>query len=152
KQAGEDLEDHIDRMERYDDNVQKSKTEWHNSGVALQARTTLDHGNFAQLIREGTRRKGAKLTAEESSALEGQARRFREAESDHTEAQDVHNERLARIVTEQERLLAQMSSLEEELGALRQERQGGAKGRRAAVRQNLRQERQQILKDLDSLV
>lgn len=43
------------------ENVQKGSTEWHNTGMAIQALTTVNEADFAEVAMEAARKKGAKL-------------------------------------------------------------------------------------------
>jgi hypothetical protein len=57
------------RLQEYVDHVQKGKTEWSNTGRALQAGTELDTGNFAEVIAEAQRRKGTPLRPDQETKL-----------------------------------------------------------------------------------
>ena len=55
-----------DRRQSFLDNVQKGKTEWHNTGMALQAMTTLDGGDFEDMSALAAKNAGRPLSIEES--------------------------------------------------------------------------------------
>lgn len=116
------------RLQEFVDNVQKGKTEWHNTGVALQAGTDLDTGNYAEVIAEAGRYK--KLSAK----------------------QDAEFERLTSRIGEQD---AQIQALEKQLVEAQAETTTAAEARRARrqmTREQIAKERESIHAEIDSIL
>ncbi len=123
------------RLQEFADNVQKGKTEWHNTGMALQAGTTLDEGNFAEVLAEARRRKGADLDPKQEARLK-----------DLTEQVRGRDEQIVALEKELKRLEAE-ATVRAESPAAKGERRTPRISREA-----VRKEREAIFKEIDEII
>lgn len=146
-------------LQSFTDNVQKGKTEWHNTGVALQAGVELDTGNFAEVIAEVDRvRKGSAtpLPAKEEAALRAESRAVAEARQKLADAElALERERAAHTQTQRDVEVAQRRNEDLRARAVVKEARGAEgdpESPRARTSTSPRQARETALSRLDALL
>lgn len=130
----------VAKRQAYLDDVQKGKTEWHNIGMALQAGADLDTGDFAEVIAEAARAKGAPLSPQ-SEAI------FKKLTDDYNDAVTRADALEAELAAERARGARQADS--EPSGGITE---APEKVRRMKRRERILTERKAIEDQIDSII